>query len=98
MKLMTNIEVIQSYLNQKNARNLSLKSKNGKLFSYDTCVSQYDYGKIIVNTTKYTKTTAHQVNTLIEELGRIPEQKIEFVEGIQRDTESLCSDVTGEWK
>ena len=58
---MSNKEVINAFVNGKNARssNGNLKSVNGKLISYYTTIAQKNEdGTFVLNTTKYSVSTS----------------------------------------
>lgn len=61
---MTNNQVVINFLNGKDAHSLNMRSENGKLYSYSTCIAEIvnrESGKkpiLIVNKTKYSTTTS----------------------------------------
>ena len=62
---MTNTQVIENWVrNPKtyNGNSLNVHARNGKIFSYGTCLAQVrEDGKIVYNATKYSRTTSkHQ--------------------------------------
>lgn len=86
---MTNKEVVINFLNGKNAHSLNMRSENGRLYSYSTCIAEFiinGLGKktLLINKTKYSVTTSakHQrplydnlwlVNCEIVECKNIPQ-------------------------
>lgn len=62
---MTNKEVIEKWVSNPktyNGHTLNIHARNGKLFSYGTCLAQLcEDGKIVYNATKYScSTSRHQ--------------------------------------
>lgn len=60
---MKNEEVIKSFLNKERAVNStgSLSSTGNCLYSYSTCIAEYDNkGNLYINLTKYSVTTSKQ--------------------------------------
>lgn len=69
---MNNAEVINSFVRRMNGATEHLTSRNGKLFSYSTCIAQYDSGNLIVNKTKYSSTTSRHLSMLLKYKDRLP--------------------------
>lgn len=60
---MTNKDVVLNFLNGKNAHSLNMRSENGRLYSYSTCIAEFIEGGdgkklLLVNKTKYSSTTS----------------------------------------
>lgn len=57
---MRNSEVVAAFLNRKIAANRSgsLSSTGTKLFSYATCIAEWNNGSLIINLTKYSVTSS----------------------------------------
>lgn len=57
---MRNSEVVATFLNKKTAVNWggSLSSTGTKLFSYATCIAEWDNDSLIVNLTRYSNTSS----------------------------------------
>lgn len=65
---MKNIHVIEAFSDRLNARTTNLNSNGNYLVNYSTVLAQYDDGCIIVNMTKYSKSTSTIQNKLLERL------------------------------
>lgn len=63
---MTNIQVIQSFISKRIGNSLHLYSDCRRLLSYNTCIAEYYNGSLIVNNTKYSRTTSRHRSILIE--------------------------------
>lgn len=63
---MTNIQVIQSFISKRIGNSLHLYSDGRRLLSYNTCIAEYYNGSLIVNNTKYSRTTSRHKSTLLE--------------------------------
>lgn len=64
---MKNEEVIKAFAERKKARNStgSLESTGDRLYSYATCIAEYDkYGRLYINLTGYSCTTSHHQTIL----------------------------------
>ena len=64
---MKNEEVIKAFAERKKARNStgSLESTGNILYSYATCIAEYDKkGRLYINLTKYSCTTSHHQSIL----------------------------------
>lgn len=64
---MRNEEIIEAFLNKKRATNStgSLSSTGSCLYSYATCIAEYNRdGDIVVNNTRYSTTTSHHQTLL----------------------------------
>lgn len=71
---MNNEEVVKDFLCKKeafsNTRNLS--STGNRLFSYSTCIAEYNKdGILYINLTKYSRTTSHHQSILLAKLSGI---------------------------
>lgn len=67
---MRNIEVIKQFLNKSsgNSDTGNLISDGVKLFSYNTCIAEWTDSLLLVNVTKYSRSTSRIQNMLIQEL------------------------------
>ena len=67
---MRNIEVIKQFLNKSsgNSDTGNLISDGVKLFSYNTCIAEWTDSLLLVNVTKYSKSTSRIQSMLIHEL------------------------------
>lgn len=64
---MKNEEVVKAFIMKKKAYSNtgSLSSTGDRLFSYSTCIAEYDkYGNLVFNETKYSTTTSHHQTLL----------------------------------
>lgn len=59
---MTNQQVGQAFLKKEKGKSLNMTSTGTRLFSYNTVIAQWIDGKIVFNTTKYSRTTSKQTN------------------------------------
>ena len=62
---MTNQQVGIKFLKGEKGKSLNMASTGDKLFSYNTVVAQWVGGRMVFNSTKYSRTTSKQVNWLI---------------------------------
>lgn len=67
---MRNIEVIKQFLNKSSGNSYTgnLISDGVKLFSYNTCIAEWTDSLLLVNVTKYSRSTSRIQNMLIQEL------------------------------
>lgn len=67
---MRNVEVIKQFLNKSsgNSDTGNLISDGVKLFSYNTCIAEWADSLLLVNVTKYSRSTSRIQNMLIQEL------------------------------
>ena len=88
---MTNKEIIPAFVANKSknyyAHANSLTIREGKLFSYNTCIAQHDGSRLIINDTKYSVTTSKQQNYLRYAAEVHPE--VVHVKDIPRNAQSL---------
>lgn len=90
---MTNSNLVTRFLAGGSAKNLSMKSERGVLFSYNTAIAQIwhtaEKKYLIVNRTKYSSTTSgkHQ-NPLFSQMGNF-DYKIIVVSGVPFNTQDL---------
>ena len=61
---MTNRQVGQVFLKKGKGKSLNMTSTGDKLFSYNTVIAEWIDGKLVFNTTKYSRTTSKQTNWL----------------------------------
>ena len=59
---MTNRQVSEQFLQGKSGKSLNMTSTGSKLFSYNTVIVQWVEGKLVFNSTKYSRTTSKQTN------------------------------------
>lgn len=59
---MTNKQVGEMFLQGKDGKSLNMTSIGGKLYSYNTVIVQWVGGKLVFNSTKYSRTTSKQTN------------------------------------
>ena len=58
---MTNQDVVIKFLNKQFCKGSNLYAEDNKLYSYQTCIAEWYKDKLLVNLTKYSKsTTKHQ--------------------------------------
>ena len=91
---MTNRQVAISFLNGKDGHSLNMRSSNGRLFSYYTCIAEIvrredNKPMLIVNKTKYSPTTSgkHQ-RPLYDEMSPI-KYEIHEITGVPMGAQSL---------
>lgn len=71
---MRNIEVIIAFINRDKAKSStgSLWSTGDCLYTYSTCLAEFDkHGNLYVNTTRYSTTSSHHRNLLIWHLSNM---------------------------
>ena len=83
--MMRNSEVIQCFLNQEAANGSNLYSTGDKLVSYSTTIAQWKVGRLILNTTYYSRSTSKWQNQII------PPKYIEpiIIDNVPRGTQDL---------
>lgn len=59
---MTNIEVAQAFALGRQGRSLNMSTDGHKLYSYNTVIMQWSNGMVVVNETKYSRTTSKQLS------------------------------------
>ena len=86
---MRNIEVIKQFTKGYPAKSHSgnLRSTGEKLFSYNTCIAEWDNDYLFVNLTKYSSSTSRIQNMLFKEL-RFG-HKVKQVENVPINTQKL---------
>jgi len=90
--MVTNTEVVESFIQHKYAQNRNLKSTGVKLYSYDTCIAEwYVKDGLIINKTKYSKATLKHQYLLNYLLKNIDDILILEVNNIPKDEISLYS-------
>ena len=62
--MLSNKEVVNAFLNHKKAKNTNMKSTGYRLYSWNTCIAEHYNEKLIVNLTKYSRSTSKQQNYL----------------------------------
>ena len=87
---MKNQDLIRNFVNNRyfEGKTGSMTAKDGKLFSYNTCIAQHTKdGRLVINNTRYSVTTSKQqcyLRTAAKWHG-----KVECVENIDFDTQQL---------
>lgn len=61
---MNNKILVEKFLDGQDAVCNTMRSINGKLFSYEACIAQYFYGVLIINVHRYSNSTAKQLRPL----------------------------------
>lgn len=89
---MKNKDVILKFLDKKICNTQNLFSTTDKLFSYQTCIAQWDGNNLILNMTKYSPTTSKHLNMLLRQLKCLPNLNIYYVYNIKRNTNNLIMD------
>lgn len=85
----TNQEIIREFCNNRYSKgqNGSLRISDGRLYSYNTCIGEYlDNNTILVNVTKYSKTTSMHQNLLV-----LYSNSRLTIDNIERNTYKLTS-------
>lgn len=63
---MTNLEVIRAFIDKKSGNSLNLHSDGDRLFSYFTCIAEWNNkSESLLNVTKYSVTTSRHLTYLI---------------------------------
>lgn len=87
--MMSNKNVILAFLNEEQAKSLSLFSTGDKLFSYNTCIAEWlTSDTILININKYSVTTSKHL-TLLRNNIKNQYSCIEINKQIDRGTQSL---------
>lgn len=87
---MKNKEVVESFLQEKVGNSLNLTSTGYKLFSYNTCIAEWYKDSLIINTTKYSRTTSNHQHYLRDYKGG----NIIYVAGVPINTTALHNYLT----
>lgn len=61
MKRTTNKGVVEAFFNHQSAKSNNMRTDGVRLYSYATCMMEWNNGILYVNTTKYSVTTSHQM-------------------------------------
>lgn len=61
---MKNKDVIVDFVHHTSSKVLNLYSDGNKLFSFETCIAQWNNGVLIINCTKYSITTSRHLTLL----------------------------------
>lgn len=61
---MTNKDVVIAFIRGESVHTGHMTSTGDRLFSYNTCIAQWHKGTLLVNRTKYSSTTSHQMSHL----------------------------------
>lgn len=89
---MTNKDFIQLYINSNDVyegKNGNLTIKNNHLYSYNTCIAvKISKYHILINTTKYSKTTTHHENMCIGTC-QSKGMNIVFINNVPIETQTL---------
>lgn len=87
---MTNREVVEAFINGNVGHSLNLTSTGDKLISYNTCIIQMYDGRVIINDTDYSRTTAKQTNYAKNYYkNNWPYNKVIVLKGYPKGTQSL---------
>lgn len=88
---MKNKEVCEAFLNRESAIGSNLYSDGHKLFSYSTCIAEWEdyYNRLYVNSTKYSVTTSKHQSYLRRVLAKIWNIEIKYVINIPRECTSI---------
>lgn len=89
---MRNNQVIEAFLshNEEMSDNKNLRSTGTKLFLYSTCIAEWVEDTLIVNLTKYSRTTSKIQNRLVKRvLNHKTNTMIVEVDGINYDADNL---------
>ena len=87
---MTNREVVEAFINGNVGHSLNLTSTGDKLISYNTCIIQMYDGRVIINDTDYSRTTAKQTNYAKNYYkNNWPYNKVILLKGYPKVTQSL---------
>ena len=87
---MKNREVIDAFFEDVNCHTVHLRSRDGKLFSYNTIIAEKDGEFLYVNITKYSPTTSrHQNNVLRKANEYFNSKKIITFNDVERGTQNL---------
>jgi hypothetical protein len=84
---MSNKDIAKAFINHNTATTNDFGSSGDKLFSYTTCIAQWYNGKVIVNNTKYSHTTACQLNLILKLLE--PEEIINTTKEVPKESKDL---------
>ena len=92
--MIKNKDVVLSFINGLSAYNTNLRSTSSKLYSYNTCIAEHlgfinGCETIIVNKTKYSKTTSTIQNMLINTLNHLGIYRVYIVDNVDKDTDCL---------
>ncbi len=88
---MGNQDLINAFVCNRNyeGRTNSITAKDGKLFSYNTCIAQHTKdGRLIINNTRYSVTTSKQQGYL-RTAAKNYHDKVEYVENIDFEAQRL---------
>lgn len=88
---MRNEEVVIAFSNRERAVNStgSLSSTGNCLYSYSTCIAEYNkYGRLYINLTKYSTTTSHHQTLVKRHLLR---SAYEVLNNVERDRLHIIS-------
>lgn len=88
---MKNKEVCEAFLNRESAMGSNLYSDGHKLFSYSTCIAEWEGydNKLYVNSTKYSVTTSIHQSYLRNSLSRIWNIEVKYVTNIPKGATSI---------
>lgn len=82
---MRNKEVVEAFFDRKTGQSLNRISSGDKLFSYDTCIAQWVGSKLLINITKYSKTTSR----LQGEISRKAGCQVGYLGNVSKHTKDL---------
>lgn len=85
-------EIILNFINTRIALGKgSLQSDGMKLYSYLTCIAEWDKDALLINITKYSPTTSHHQNLLKRHCDRLGIDYIEINKSLPKGTYDLVS-------
>ena len=58
--MISNVDLINAFINGQTAQNGSMRTDGAKLFSYATCIAQKTKDGVLFNVCKYSRTTSRQ--------------------------------------
>ena len=74
---MRNKEVAYAFINREAASGSNLMSTGDRLYSYNTCIAQYDDDNTLyINYTKYSSTTSRHQGYLMRQLRGVPHKEV----------------------
>lgn len=82
---MKNSEVVEAFFNRETGQSENRISSGDKLFSYNTCIAQWVGSKLLINTTKYSRTTSK----LQGEISRKAGCQVGYLINVPRNTKDL---------
>lgn len=88
--MLSNREVIKSFVYKGRSNNANVHSEGDKLFSYNTIIAQWVEPYVLkINVTRYSSTTSRHLSLLRSALNDIELDRIEEVNDIPINTQTL---------